>query len=228
MKKTILLLVSLCTFGVNAQDFSFGADVQSRYVWRGIQFGGESPSLQPGVEMTAGNFAVGAWGAYSLGGDNAAQELDLYVSYALTDAISVSVTDYYFPEGGSGHDYLELDSELTEHVYEATLSFAGTDAFPVALTVASNVGGDATGQTYLEASYAANDFSIFAGGVVGDEGDADDADGLYNTGGTGLINVGISLSKEIALSSTYSLPVNTSLVLNPDAGNVFLTFGFTL
>ena len=228
MKKTILLLVSLCTFGVNAQDFSFGADVQSRYVWRGIQFGGESPSLQPGAELAVGNFAVGAWGAYSLGGDNAAQELDLYVSYALTDAISLSVTDYYFPEGGSGHDYLELGSETTGHVYEATLSFAGTDAFPVALTVASNVGGASTGSTYLEASYDTNNFTLFAGGVVGDEGDADDLDGLYNTGGSGLINVGVSMSKEIQLSSTYSLPVNTSLVLNPDAGNVFLTFGFSL
>ena len=223
MKKTILLLFLACTFGVNAQDFSFGADVQSRYVWRGIQLGGESPSLQPGVEMTAGNFAVGAWGAYSLGGDNAAQELDLYVSYALTDAISVSVTDYYFPEGGSGHDYLKLDSKTTGHVYEATLSFAGTDAFPVALTVASNVGGASTGSTYLEASYDTNDFTIFAGGVVGD-----DDDYYLSEDGTGLINVGISLAKEIQLSSTYSLPVNTSLVLNPDAGNVFLTFGFTL
>jgi len=223
MKKTILLLFLACTFGVNAQDFSFGADVQSRYVWRGIQFGGESPSLQPGVEMTAGNFAVGAWGAYSLGGDNAAQELDLYVSYALTDAISVSVTDYYFPEGGSGHDYLELGSETTGHVYEATLSFAGTDAFPVALTVASNVGGASTGSTYLEASYDTNNFTIFAGGVVGD-----DDDYYLSEDGTGLINVGVSMSKDIQLSSTYSLPVNTSLVVNPDAGNVFLTFGFTL
>ena len=223
MKKTILLLFLACTFGVNAQDFSFGADVQSRYVWRGIQFGGESPSLQPGVEMTAGNFAVGAWGAYSLGGDNAAQELDLYVSYALTDAISVSVTDYYFPAGGSGHDYLNLDSETTGHVYEATLSFAGTDAFPVALTVASNIGGASTGSTYLEASYDTNNFTLFAGGVVGD-----DDDYYLSEDGTGLINVGVSMSKDIALSSTYSLPVNTSLVLNPDAGNVFLTFGFTL
>ncbi len=223
MKKTILLLFLACTFGVNAQDFSFGADVQSRYVWRGIQFGGESPSLQPGVEMTAGNFAVGAWGAYSLGGDNAAQELDLYVSYALTDAISVSVTDYYFPAGGSGHDYLNLDSETTGHVYEATLSFAGTDAFPVALTVASNIGGASTGSTYLEASYDTNNFTLFAGGVVGD-----DDDYYLSEDGSGLINVGVSMSKDIALSSTYSLPVNTSLVLNPDAGNVFLTFGFTL
>ena len=63
--KTILLLVTLCTLGVNAQEFSFGVDVQSRYVWRGLQFGGEDASIQPGVEYAVGNFAVGV--QYSLG-----------------------------------------------------------------------------------------------------------------------------------------------------------------
>ena len=72
MKKTILFLFLACTFGVNAQDFSFGADVQSRYVWRGAQLGGESASLQPSVEYTNGKLAVGAWAAYSLGGTNSA------------------------------------------------------------------------------------------------------------------------------------------------------------
>ena len=87
---------------------------------------------------------------------------------------------------------------------------------------AANIGGDEEGSTYLEASYAADQFSLFVGGVIGDD------NGYYGTEGEGLINVGISLEKEIALSSSYSLPVNSSLVLNPDAGNVFLTFGFSL
>ena len=216
MKKTILLLVSLCTLGVNAQDFSFGADVQSRYVWRGIQFGGEDMSLQPGVEYAAGNFAVGAWAAYSLGGDNPDHEFDHYDCYALSDAISVAVTDYYFPAGKEGHDYLTGGG----HVYEATLSVAATDA--ISLLAAANVGGDEEGSTYLEASYAADQFTLFVGGVIGDD------NGYYNTDGEGLINIGISLEKEIALGSNYSLPVNSSLVYNPDAENVFLTFGFSL
>ena len=222
MKKTILLLVSLCTLGVNAQDFSFGADVQSRYVWRGIQFGGEDMSLQPGVEYAAGNFAVGAWAAYSIGGTNEAQEFDLYVSYALTDAISVAVTDYYFPEGNDGHDYLTGGG----HVYEASLSIAATDA--ISLLAASNIGGDNEGETYLEASYAADQFTLFVGGVIGDDNFNDEGKGLYGTTGEGLINIGISLEKEIALGSNYSLPVNSSVVYNPDAENVFLTFGFSL
>ncbi len=221
MKKTILFLFLACTFGVNAQDFSFGADVQSRYVWRGAQLGGESASLQPSVEYTNGKLAVGAWSAYSLGGTNSAQEVDLYISYAITDAISVSVTDYYFPKAGqAGQDYLDLDADHTGHLYEAAVSVAVTDA--ISLMAASNVGGTNEGETYIEASYAADQFSLFVGGVMGDD------DGFYGTDGDGLVNVGISLERDIQLSSTYSLPVNSSLIVNPDAGNVFLTFGFSL
>lgn len=221
MKKTILFLFLACTFGVNAQDFSFGADVQSRYVWRGAQLGGESASLQPSVEYTNGKLAVGAWAAYSLGGTNTAQEMDLYISYALTDAISVTVTDYYFPDSKKTQDYLDLDADHTGHLYEASVSVAVTDA--ISLMAASNVGGTNEGETYVEASYAADQFTLFVGGVTGDD------DGFYGTKeGDGLVNVGISLEREIQLSSTYSLPVNSSLVVNPDAGNVFLTFGFSL
>jgi len=225
MKKTILLALLFCTFGVNAQEssnFSFGTDIQSRYVWRGLQFGGSSPSIQPGIEYSKGKISVGAWGAYSVGG-NAGQEMDLYLSFALNDNFSLTVTDYYFPVEGGVNDYLDLNGETTGHVYEATLSFGGTDAFPVSLTAASNIAGASSGSTYLEASYSANDFTVFAGGVIGD-----DDDYYLSEDGQGLINVGISLAKEIQLSSTYNLPVNTSLVINPDAGNVFLTFGFTL
>ena len=226
MKKTILFLFLACTFGVNAQDFSFGADVQSRYVWRGAQLGGESASLQPSVEYTNGKLAVGAWGAYSLGGTNSAQEMDVYVSYALTDAISVTVTDYYFPGTTGAVDYLELDSEKTGHLYEAAVSVAVTDA--ISLTAASNVGGTNEGETYIEASYAADQFTLFVGGVMGDDPAEGETSGFYGTDGDGLVNVGISLERDIQLSSTYSLPVNSSLIVNPDAGNVFLTFGFSL
>ena len=217
MKKTILFLFLACTFGVNAQDFSFGADVQSRYVWRGAQLGDEGASLQPSIEYTNGKLAVGAWGAYSLGGNDGAQEMDLYISYAITDAISVTVTDYYFPGvKGAGH-YLETDHG---HTYEAAVSWAATDA--ISLMAANYVAGEYEGATYVEASYAADQFTLFVGGVTGDN-----AKGAYGTE-EGLVNVGITLESEIQLSSTYSLPVNSSLILNPDAESVFLTFGFSL
>ena len=113
-----------------------------------------------------------------------------------------------------------MDADHTGHLYEAAVSFAVTDA--ISLMAASNVGGTNEGETYIEASYAADQFSLFVGGVMGDD------DGFYGTEGDGLVNVGISLESEIQLSGAYSLPVNSSLIVNPDAGNVFLTFGFSL
>ena len=103
----------------------------------------------------------------------------------MSDAISVAVTDYYFSAGASGHDYLTGGG----HVYEATLSVAATDA--ISLLAASNIGGDEEGSTYVEASYAADQFTLFVGGVIGDD------NGYYGTEGEGLINVGVSLEKKL-------------------------------
>ncbi len=61
---------------------NFGADLYSRYIWRGSQFGGNSPSIQPGISAAYKNLEIGAWGAYSIGGNNRSQELDLYAKYS--------------------------------------------------------------------------------------------------------------------------------------------------
>jgi len=235
MKKIILLFVLFITgITVNAQEskFSFGADVQSRYIWRGLQFGGSSPSLQPNIEYVTGKFTIGAWGAYSLGGNNTAQELDTYISYAINEVFSFTVTDYFFPTDGALNNYLEYGS-ATGHVFEATVAFSGSESFPIGITVATNFGGaikDASGDksysTYVEASYAktvgATEVNFFAGAVFGDN------NGYYATTGAGFINLGLGLSKSIKITDSYSLPVNTQLVINPDAENIFLTFGFSL
>ena len=228
MKKLILLFVLTGSLNAIAQEtssnFSFGANVQSRYIWRGLQFGGASPSVQPGIEYTTGKFTFGAWGAYSLGG-NTVQETDLYLTVEINDAFSLTVTDYYFPTEGAVNNYLTLGTN-TGHVYEATITFAGIETFPIGLTVASNFAGASTGSTYIEASYTktsgAIEYTLFAGGVFGDD------HGYYLTDGSGLINLGIDLSKEIQVTKSFSLPVNTAFIINPDAENVFLTFGSSL
>jgi hypothetical protein len=55
MKNSFVILLFLIAFVLNAkkslsQDESpvqFGADLMSRYIWRGLDAGGDSPSLQP-------------------------------------------------------------------------------------------------------------------------------------------------------------------------------------
>ena len=218
----------------SSSSLDLGLDIQSRYIWRGIQLGGNSASAQPWVEFSSGGFALGAWGAYNLGGDGTTgNEADLYVSYSFSDALSLTVTDYFFPGEGSG-GYFPYNAG---HVFEAMLSFAGTDSFPIGIFVATNFGGaikyDDDGDeksaysTYIEASYSTAvgdgvELGLFAGAVFADD------NGYYLTDGSGLINIGISASKEVKLSESFSLPVNGALILNPDSEDIFLTFGFSL
>lgn len=228
MKKIITAAFFISSFIVTAQEktsnWSIGADVQSRYVWRGVELGGASPSIQPYAEYSTGKFTFGAWGAYSLGGTNLAQELDLYLTVDLSDDFHLTIIDYYFPTDGTGNNnnYLDFGS-TTGHVYEAALAFGGTDRFPLGVSVASNFAGASTGSTYVELNYTTDSgLGLFAGGVFGDD------DGYYFTTGSGLINLGLSKSKDIKITDNFSLPVNASLIVNPDAENVYLTFGFSL
>jgi len=208
----------------------FGADFQSRYIWRGLQFGGSSPSVQPSIELSSGNFTIGGWAAYSTGGVNQAQEADLYISLAASDALSFTLTDYFFPTEGVKQDYFSYGSD-TGHVYELAMTYA-SDKTPWGFTIATNfAGADKSGtkqnySTYFELNYSKSfdgvNYSLFAGGVVSDNG------GYYLTTGSGLINLGLSASKFVKLNKTFELPINTALIFNPDQGNVYLTFGFSL
>ena len=243
MKKIILAVLLVSGLQSFSQDttsetasessLDLGIDFQSRYIWRGLQLGGASSSAQPYLEFSSGDFAIGAWGAYSLGGVNGVQEADIYVTYSPSDALSFTITDYYFPtDGNLANNYFNYGGDATGHVFEAMVSFNGTDSFPVGLSVATNFGGaDKNGDeqsysTYVEASYSTTmndvDFGIFAGAVFSDKG------GYYLTDGSGLINLGISASKEVKITDAFSLPVNSALIFNPDQENIYLTFGFSL
>ena len=122
--------------------FDFGADLMSRYVWRGSQLGGNSPSIQPSISLAYKNLEIGAWGAYSLGGVNPYQEMDLHLSYTFLDEMfSGVVTDYYFPTEGTDYNYFTYDNE-TGHVIETGLSFNGTDKIPISFSAFVNVYGN--------------------------------------------------------------------------------------
>ncbi len=212
-----------------SSSLDLGLDVQSRYIWRGIQLGGNSASAQPWVEFSSGSFSIGAWGAYNLGGTGIGNEADLYVGYAFSDAFSLTVTDYFFPTEGNFNGYWPYSG----HVFEAMLSFAGTESFPIGISAATNFAGadkdgngDQNYSTYVELSYGTSfgetAFSVALGGVLGDDG------GYYLTDGSGIINFTLGAAKAIKLSDSFSLPVNGALTFNPDSEDFFLTFGFSL
>lgn len=215
----VFLILAAFTLEVQAQ-VSFGTDVVSRYVWRGVDFG-QSLSFQPGISYASGGFEIGAWGSYANTGGGA-NELDLYASYSVdldeSSSISFGVTDYYFPATPGGFQTFDVDGN---HVIEPFVSYSGAFSFSAYI----NVLNDPDNSVYLNASYpfVVEDVSLEAFvGVVPTES------AWYGTSGAALQEIGLSASKEIKITESFSLPVFTSYVINPYQEVSFLFFGFSL
>jgi uncharacterized protein (TIGR02001 family) len=204
------LLAFVFSLDTNAQGespWSTGVDLYSSYVWRGTKFGA-GPALQPCVEFNTGGLTIGGWGSYCFS-DNEAQEADLYAGYTFKlgdkSTLGFTVTDYYFP----GTDYFDSDS----HFYEplASLGLGNLTLTGAYMTNADDV--------YLEAAYAAGPVSLTLGAGNGQY----TVDENFN-----VCNIGLSTSKEVKVSDSFSLPVTGALILNPSKGAFYITVGISL
>ena len=233
-----------------------GADLVSRYIWRGMIFGGNSPSIQPSFTYSIKGFEAGAWGAFSLSGSNYSEEVDLHVSQSFAHHMfTVTLTDYFFPSDTGRYNYFQYGKDKTGHIFEGTLAFNGTEKFPLTVLVATNFyGADAirTGDnpaspdfnrktgiqysTYFEFGYPFTwkgvDFNTFLGFNATTPKKADPATGyLGETGfygnGFGVVNLGFKASKAIPITKKYALPVMVSLMTNPQAGKIYFVFGIS-
>ncbi len=221
------VILILATGAAKAQEeespISIGADFMSRYVWRGLDYGA-SPSIQPYLEFGAGNFAIGAWGAYTTSFSTAnfmgIQEMDLYASFTVADMITLGVTDYFFPqESDYNYNYFDYGSDTTGHVIEGMVSFDGLEDLPLTLTLGMNLVNDDDNSLYAELGYSFSILDIFVGA----------GNGIYTSDGDfGVVNLGISASREIPVTENFTLPVSASLITNPEAKQIHLVFGISL
>lgn len=212
----------------SGQSVSLGADVMSRYVWRGADFG-ESLSVQPALTFGFGGLEVGAWGSYSISASGAgANENDIWASYTIEASngasFSFGFTDYYFPapeapeEGGFSYS--------DAHTLELSVSVTGPESFPVSIYGGMLTSNDPDNSVYLEASLpvAAGDdveVGLVAGMVTG-------TSGFYGTDGAAVVNLGISASKALEITDSFALPLSVSYILNPDQDRAYLVFGMSL
>ncbi len=241
---TILLLIIGINTSINAQDESpinASVDLYSRYVWRGTDFGA-SPSIQPCLEYSIKGFTVGTWGAYTTNINSPAQEADIYLGYTFAkEMLSIKVTDYFFPTDGAENDYFVYDSN-TGHVFEASLSFNGTNDLPLAFLVGTLVYGsdydansDNRYSTYCELSYSPEikgiPVSVFIGMNLTPASD-DDLNAIVPVGGFysddfGICNFGFSAEKTLNITETFKVPLNVGLITNPMKGNIYLVAGIS-
>ena len=203
--------------GLKAQEessspFNLGADFVSRYVWRGLDFG-NGPAVQPTVEVAFGNFALGAWGSYTLN-SSPYLEADLYASYSFDFGLSLILTDYYFPAAEFGavtdNSYFDMDA----HTFEIGLSQAISDFY-----ISAYYFLNASDDVYFEAGYSFKYFDVFAG--AGTQSYTSDGNFMFT-------NFGISTSKELKITDSFSLPLSGALIVNPDLQQFNIVFGFSL
>lgn len=223
----IIAISGLQSFAQDGGKFDLGADIYSRYVWRGTDFG-NSPAIQPWASYSNSGFTVGAWSSYSTN-SNSMQEADLFVSYDIKEALTLTVTDYFFPNGlSAGNNYFDYSEDSTGHVFEGTVSFNGLENLPLTFMAAMNFyGTDSDNSMYFELGYGGThkdiEYNLFVGAGTGHYY-------LYgkNDDDFGVVNLGVNLAKEISITDRFSLPVNGSLIFNPTAESIFVVFGFSL
>jgi hypothetical protein len=228
MKKIkVLAICAIAVLSVTSAkaQFATGADIVSSYIWRGVpqEATKGTPNIQPYVSFTTGGLTVGSWASSSLLGN--VKEVDLYATYAFSSALALTVTDYNWGFTKSYFDY----SKKTDHIYEATLAYTGSEKFPISASINTMfAGADTTGtgknsfSTYIELGYQISPtVKVFAGGVLG-------ASSSYATTAAGITNVGIKVSKSIVITDKFSLPVYGILGANPYSGGAFFVAGVTL
>ena len=204
---------------------SVGADLVSRYIWHGTDLG-SSPSIQPYIEAEIYSITIGAWGAYTINAPGA-QEADLYISYTSADVVSVGFTDYFFPYDQSG--LVDYFSDST-HVVEFNTGFSAGD-FSFSANI--NLLNDENNSMYFEAGYSIGSIDVFVGagnGIYTVETAIPDYDPVANPDPDDdfmIVNFGISASKDLKLSDSYSIPLSAEFIINPYTRTPFLVFGIT-
>ncbi|MEI6455176.1 MAG: hypothetical protein WCO93_02715 [bacterium] len=232
---------------------NFGADIMSRYIWRGYDYG-NSPAIQPNIYFSWEGLNIGAWGSYaftsrSMEVDDTTivnlgnySECDLYISYTYK-WFTLMFFDYFVINGlnvNEGNKYFNYNNETTGHTFEVSLAFEGPENWPLILSASTLVYGndkckDSNGvfgmgdknnfSTYFEAAYRIKfkkidlELKPFIGGTP--FGSA-----WYGPYG-GITNLGLTAKKGIPVTTKYSIPIQASVITNPQMQSIFLVFGIS-
>ncbi len=231
-KRTILFLgAALCSFMAPAQDkvkATIGADMVSKYVWRGLDQG--SAAIQPTLGISYKGLSLSAWGSYGITNEKDVKEFDLTLSYKIA-GLNIGVTDYWMSEGLEPQGrYFIYYAHSTNHVFEANVgydfkilsfqwytNFTGNDGYTKS--------GKRAYSSYFEVNVpfrlATLDWNATAGAVPY-------ATTFYDTSGFAVTNLSLRAAKDIKVTDTFSIPIFGQIIANPRQQTAYFVFGFTL
>lgn len=205
---------------VKAQDkveASLGADVVSRYVWRGMDQA-SGASIQPTLGFSYKGLSLSAWGSASIQDFNV-KEFDVTLGYKIA-GFGISLTDYFYQ--GEQAKYGEWKAN---HLLEGTLSYS-FKALPLTISTATmlagnmdKVNGDQHFSTYVNASYSFKVGDIALAPAIG--ASAFDSE-YYGTKAFDVMDVSIKATKEIK-----GFPFYVQAIVSPAKDRTYLVAGMT-
>ena len=203
-----LIIYIFIVFSTLFAEVRMGADVVSRYVWRGSDYG-NAAAIQPFIERGMGKIIIGAWGSWSISpgmyynsndkemiSESSGNECDLYVSMDV-GSFGFTLTDYFFPEYNGADEFLNIN----KHTIELSVK-TGMGSVSI-LTAVNLMGGENPNSSYLELGYGA--FLLGFG------------NGDYSVDGDFIpISIGVNAVRE---------NISVSYIINPNKETSFLVFG---
>lgn len=212
--------------------FGLGLDVQTKYMWRGMEMMPDesAPVLFPSINYSWSGLYVYAMGGYAINGKYA--EVDLGVSYTLSD-LTLGVYDYYYPTLDSKEDKYLGGGKHTGHWLEACLNYAPAK-IPLVVTVSNFFAGndkyiDKEGKekqaysTYVEVGtyydfLDQNRIALNVGAALNKS--------CYNNyeHDFSVCNLELKYTYTVPFKSGWTLPLNVAYIYNPVFDKSFVNF----
>lgn len=212
--------------------FGLGLDVQTKYIWRGMEMmtEGSAPVLFPSMNYTNGGLYLYAMGGYAINGEYA--EVDLGVSYTW-NGLSIGFNDYYYPAVDSQQDKYFGGGKHTGHWLEVCMTYA-PEKIPLVATVSNFFAGadkyiDSEGKekqaysTYVELGtyydfLDQNRMALNVGAALNKS--------CYNNyeHDFSVCNIELKYTYTVPFKSGWSLPLNVAYIYNPVFDKSFVNF----
>ncbi len=231
MKRYILLFLASVLFAIistaqNKSNFHMELLAQTKYLWRGIEYG-TSPVIFPTLSYSNNGIYIYGMGGYATDGSH--QEVDLGISYNFKD-ISLSINDYYYPTPvGENDKYFNLKGKETGHWFESCIQYSPSKIPVWCLLSTYFAGADKKTESKSQAwsSYAEiggyynfdnnNVLSLAIGAALNKS--------FYNDyiHNFTVCNIELKYSHEFS-TSHISIPISVSYIINPYREKSFVSF----
>ncbi len=231
MKRILLLFLASLYWGLasnaqNRSNFHLGLSAQTKYMWRGIEYG-TSPVLFPTLSYESKGIYIYGMGGYATDGSH--QEVDLGISYTFKD-FTLSINDYYYPTAvGEKDKYFNLKGKETAHWIESCIQYTSSKV-PMWCMLSTYIAG-------ADKKMNSNQQAWSSYVEIGTHYDFDDNNILSLAIGAALnksfyndynhdfsvCNIEFKYSHDI-LVNKLSIPISVSYIVNPYKEKSFVNF----